>query len=260
MNRWIQFSGLFRREISRFLKVPLQTIGAPIINTFLYLVIFGVSLGHSIHLKANLSYLAFLIPGLIAMSIIKNAFDNGTSSIIGQKYVNELQDHRISPLTPQLLCCARGLASLVRGLLVGFITYLIGELFFLVFQGKWLAVYNPHIFIYFAIVGGWTFGNLGTAIGMSFKSFEHVGAISALVLLPLIYLGGVFFSLENIDPFWQKISYINPLYYMINGIRYGVIGKSDVDLIFATAVSFAFFTFSYILALISLKKGSNYMR
>lgn len=260
MKRWIQISGLFRREVARFFKVPLQTLGAPIVNSFLYLLIFGVSLGRSIQLDDNVPYLAFLIPGLIAMSIIKNAFDNATSSIMGQKYVNELQDHRTSPLTLQQLCLARNLASLTRGLLVGFITYLVGQAFFLIFQGTFLVLYNPYIFLFFAIFGGLTFGNLGVAIGMWSKSFEHVGAVSMLILLPLIYLGGVFFSLENIHSFWQRISHINPLYYIIDGIRYGFLGKSDVHFVLAGSVTFLFFIVCYVLALISLRKGSNYLR
>lgn len=260
MNRWIQFYGLFKREVTRFFKVPLQTLGAPIVNSFLYLLIFGVSLGHSIRLENNIPYLAFLIPGLIAMSIIKNAFDNATSSIMGQKYVNELQDHRTSPLSLQQLCFARGLASLTRGLLVGLITYLVGQSFFFVFQGRFLIIHDPLVFIYFSIFGGLAFGNLGTAIGMWSKSFEHVGAVSMLVLLPLIYLGGVFFSLENAHTFWQAVSHVNPLYYIINGIRYGVLGTSDMNFYFAAAVTFVFFLVCYCLALVSLRKGSNYIR
>ncbi len=260
MSKWIQFYGLFRREVSRYLKVPLQTVGAPIVNSFLYLLIFGVSLGHSIHLENNLPYLAFLIPGLIAMSIIKNAFDNATSSIMGQKYVNELQDHRTSPLSLHQLCFARTTASLTRGLLVGLITYLVGQAFYLVWQKEFLMVADPWIFTYFIIFGGLTFGNLGIAIGMWSKSFEHVGAVSMLVLLPLIYLGGVFFSLENAHPFWQTISHVNPLYYIINGIRYGMLGTSDINLVLSASVTFAFFIVCYLLALLSLRKGSNYMR
>ena len=166
MKFWIQIFGLFKREVTRFCKVPLQTVGAPIVNSFLYLLIFGVNLGHSIDLDPHLSYLAFLIPGLIAMSITKNAFDNATSSIMGQKYVNELQDYRVSPLSFQQLCLARTFASLTRGLLVGCITYLVGQAFFLIYHQTFLPFYHPYIFLFFALFSGLAFGNLGTAIGM----------------------------------------------------------------------------------------------
>lgn len=260
MNRVLQITGLFKREVDRFFKVPLQTLGAPIINSFLYLLIFGVSLGHSITLNQNIPYLAFLIPGLIAMSVIKNAFDNATSSIMGQKYVNELQDHRTAPLSLQQLCIARSLASLVRGLLVGLITYLVGQCFYLFFKGHFLPIHDPWIFIYFVLFGGLAFGSLGIAIGMWSKSFEHVGAVSMLVLLPLIYLGGVFFSLDEAHTFWQTLSHFNPLYYMINGIRYGMLGASDIHPPLAGAVTFAFFLLCYALALFSLRSGKNYIR
>lgn len=260
MKWWIQTSGLFTREVARFFKVPLQALGAPIINAFLYLLIFGVSLGHSINLGESVSYLAFLIPGLIAMAIIRNTFDNATSSIMGQKYVNELQDNRIAPLTSQQLCLARAAAALTRGLLVGVITYLVGEIFFFTLHGTFLIFYNLSIFLFFAVFGGLAFANLGIAIGMWSKSFEHIGAVSMLVLLPLIYLGGVFFSLENAHLLWQNISRINPLYYMINGMRYGFLGISDVHFALAASVTLLFFMICYILALMSLRKGSNYLR
>ncbi len=260
MNKWIQFYGLFQREVTRFLKVPLQTLGAPIINSFLYLLIFGVSLGESIHMEEGFPYLAFLIPGLIAMSVIKNAFDNATGSIVGQKYMNELQDHRTTPLSLQQLCLSKATASLTRGILVGLITYLVGQAFYITFQKAFLTIHDPIAFTYFIIFGGLTFANLGIAIGMWSKSFEHVGAVSMLVLLPLIYLGGVFFSLENAHLFWQTISHINPLYYIINGIRYGMLGKSDINLALSISVTFLFFAVCYLLALMSLRKGSNYMR
>jgi len=260
MNKWTQVSGLYRREVARFFKVPLQTIGAPIVNSILYLLIFGVSLGSSIHLENNLPYLGFLIPGLIAMSLIKNAFDNSTSAIMGQKYVNELQDLRVTPFSLQQLCVAKTFSSLTRGLIVGFITYAVGQAFYILWEGQFLPIRDPFIFTYFILFGGLAFGNLGIAIGMWSKSFEHVGAVSMLVLLPLIYLGGVFFSLENAHPFWQTVSHFNPLYYIINGIRYGMLGQSDINLTIASCMTLGFFIICYALAINSLKKGSRYMR
>jgi len=260
MNRWLQVQGLYKREVARFLKVPLQTVGAPIVNSILYLLIFGVSLGHSIRLENNIPYLAFLIPGLIAMSLIKNAFDNSTSAIMGQKYVNELQDLRVTPFSLQQLCAAKTLSSLTRGLFVGLITYCVGQTFYYFQMGHFLPIANPLVFIYFLIFGGLAFGNLGIAIGMWSKSFEHVGAVSMLILLPLIYLGGVFFSLEGMHSFWQSTSHFNPLFFIINGIRYGMLGSTDIHLGIAGVVTFAFFLVCYILALFSLRNGPRYMR
>ncbi len=260
MNKWIQWKGLYHREVARYFKVPLQTIGAPIVNSLLYLLIFGVSLGQSIHLAGGVSYLAFLIPGLIAMSLIKNAFDNSTSALMGQKYVNELQDLRIVPLTIHQIVSSKTAASLTRGLIVGFITYLVGQAFYLICMDHFLPIAAPLALIYFLLAGGLAFANLGIAIGMWSKSFEHVGAVSMLILLPLIYLGGVFFNLANIHPFWQTLSHFNPLFYIINGIRYGMLGETDTSLPLAIAVTFAFLLLCHILALASLRKGSRYLR
>jgi ABC-2 type transport system permease protein len=260
MNKFTQLMGLYNREVARFLKVPLQTVGAPIINSLLYLLIFGVSLGHSIQLESNIPYLAFLIPGLIAMSMIKNSFDNATSAIMGQKYVNELQDLRVAPLSYQQLIAAKSLSSLTRGLFVGLITYIVGQVFYVIQMGHFLPVEDPVIFLYFSLFGGLAFGNLGIAIGMWSKSFEHVGAVSMLILLPLIYLGGVFFSLEGLHSFWQSLSHFNPLFFMINGIRYGMLGHTDIHLGVASLVTFGFFLLCYFLAYLSLRNGSNYIR
>lgn len=258
--KYIQFFGLFRREVVRFLKVPLQSIGAPIVNSCLYLLIFGVSLGHSIQIHEHVSYLAFLVPGLIAMSIVKNAFDNSTSALIGQKYVNELQDLRTTPLSASQILLSKTVASLVRGLLVGCITYIVGQVFYLIWEHKFLSIVDLQIFTFFTLFSGLAFGSLGIAIGMWAKSFEHIGAISMLVLLPLIYLGGVFFNLENAHIFWQTLSHFNPLFYIINGVRYGMLGVCDIHLGLAASVTFVFFLVCYVLAMLSLRKGARYLR
>lgn len=260
MSAFIQFKGLFNREVARFCKIPLQTIGAPIVNAALYLMIFGISLGTSIHFFDQVSYLAFLIPGLISMSVIKNSFDNATSAIIGSKYVNELQDLRTIPLTATQISWAKALASLTRGLVVGLITYTVGGIFFFLKEGNILTIRYIFILMYFLFIGGLSFSFLGVAIGMWARSFEHIGVVSTLILLPLIYLGGVFFTLKNLHPIWQNISFFNPLFYIINGVRYGILGKTDVDFFTSAFITFIFFLLTYICAHISLKKGTHYLR
>lgn len=244
----------------RYFKVPLQTIGAPIVNSILYLLIFGVSLGGSIALDEELPYLAFLIPGLIAMSFIKNAFDNATSAIMGQKYVNELQDLRVTPLSPIQILLAKTTASLMRGVIVGCITLIVGEVFYYIVMGKLLLIAQPVVLLYFVVLGGMAFASLGVAIGMWSRSFEHVGAVSIVILLPLIYLGGVFFSLDHVHSFWQFLSHANPLFYIINGVRHGILGSAHSYLSLSLIITMIFFLFCFFLSLQSLKKGSRYMR
>jgi len=260
MKAIVQFQGLCMREMSRLFKIPLQTFGAPIVNAVLYLMIFGVGLSRSIRSSDGIPYLAFLIPGLVTMSVIKNAFDNATSSIIGPKYVNDLQDLRTTPLSIFQISFAKSLVSLSRGVLIALITYITGQLFFFSTQGKFLVVAHPWISVYFLLVGGLSFGFLGVAIGMWARSFEHIGAISALILLPLIYLGGVFFTLSYLHPIWQTLSFFNPLFYFINGIRYGILGATDVGFYQLIFVTFSFLCLTCICAHLTLKKGSNYLR
>ncbi len=260
MKALIQFQGVCMREISRLFKIPLQTFGAPIVNAVLYLMIFGVGLSGSIRSNEGVSYLAFLIPGLITMSVIKNAFDNAASSIIGPKYVNDLQDLRTTPLSILQISFAKSLISLMRGIFIALITYIIGQIFFFSMYGKLIAIAHLASFFYFLCIGGLSFGFLGVGIGMWARSFEHIGAISALILLPLIYLGGVFFTLTNLDPIWQKISLFNPLFYFINGIRYGILGTTDVSFFKLIFVSLVFFFLTFIYAHLTLKKGTNYLR
>lgn len=260
MNKSIQFFGLFRREVRRYFKVSLQTLGAPIVNSALYLLIFGVSLGRTFTFDQEVPYLAFLIPGLIAMAFIRGIFENSTSAIMSQKYVNELQDLRSAPLSIGQICLSKTIASLTRGCLVGVLTLIVGEIFYLIEYKELLGIAAPGVLAFFLLFGGLAFGSLGVAIGMVSRNFEHVGAISALVLLPLIYLGGVFFDLSKMHPFWQTLSHFNPLFYIISGVRYGMLGIDGGDLKWAAGLSFLFFIFCYILALLSLKRGARYSR
>ena len=252
------FWGVLFREIKRYFKVPYQTLGTPLINSLLYLFIFGLSLGQSITLPGYPSYLFFLIPGLIMMTTIKNAFDNASSSVVSSKYSGELIDLRITPLTPIQIASGFCLAGLSRGLIVAMVTYITSALVVFFTQPINLPIKHLAILLYFMFISGGGFALMGLTIGMISKNFDSLNAFSAFLLVPLIYLGGVFFSLNSLHPFWQLISKFNPLLYMINGVRYGFLGKSDVSIPHAMLVSFLFFCFFYSCAILTLRKGKNY--
>ncbi len=252
----IAFWTLFRREIARFLKVIVQTIVTPFISSFLYLLVFGVSLGAQMQTHGGVPYLAFLIPGLMMMGLMNNAFQNTSSSIVSSKFSGDLEDLRVAPITNQEIIWAMSLGGLVRGALVAVITYIVGALFFYFEKGEWLAVAHPFVLIYFVAVGGLIFGQLGITVAFWASTFDQLSAFSAFILLPLTYLGGVFISIENLHPFWQALSRINPLLYLINGLRYGVLGVSDVDLLHSMVISFIGFIVFYVSAWYSLKRGS----
>lgn len=254
--RFAPFISLYNREMQRFIKVIFQTVFTPMINSTLYLLIFGVSLGQSIQLDHPITYLEFLIPGLVMMSVVSNAFQNSSSSIVSGKFQGDLEDWKIVPLSGQQTIWALSIGGLTRGVVVGLITFLVGEIFVFVTTGSLMPVKHPFVLMYFLTMGGLAFAKFGIPVAFWAKTFDQVSAIGSFVLLPLIYLGGVFFSLSNLHPFWQAISQFNPVLYFINGVRYGILGVSDVNIGQAAIVSAGFVVIAHIVALRAIKTGS----
>lgn len=238
----VPFWFLLRRECHRFTKVLVQTVLTPLVSASLYLLIFGVSLGSQINLDSGSQrYLAFLIPGLMMMGLMNNAFQNSSSSIVSSKFTGDLEDLATVPLTRNNIIWAMSLACVIRGSVVAFMTLLAGEFFYYLQFHELLFIEHPIILAYFMLMAGIVFGQLGLLAAFWAKTFDQLSAISAFLLLPLTYLGGVFMSIENLHPVWQWISKINPLFYFINGLRYGVLGASDVPPLQAGAIVFVAF-------------------
>lgn len=252
----IGFVTLFQREIARFLKVAVQTIITPFVSSFLYLLIFGVSLGSQMESHQGVSYLSFLIPGLMMMGLVNNSFQNSSSSIVSSKFSGDLEDLRVAPVSDQEIIWAMSLGALVRGLIVATITYIVGSIFMVYQQGHWLIIAHPLAALFFVVMGGLIFGTIGISVAFWAQSFDQLSAFSAFILLPLTYLGGVFLSIEHLHPFWQMVSKCNPLLYLINGLRFGVLGVSDVNIWAAATISSLGFAAFYAVARWSLKKGS----
>jgi len=255
-NRFAAFYALYRREMKRFMKVIFQTIVTPFINSTLYLLIFGLSLGASIRLENGISYLSFLIPGLVMMGVLNNAYQNSSSSVTSGKFSGDLEDLKVVPLSSTMIIWALAAGGLTRGLIVGLITYGVGEAFLYFSEGTFTSIAHPFWLLYFLVVGGLAFAKLGIAIAFWAKSFEQVSAVGSFVLVPLIYLGGVFFSIKGLHPFWQKVSEFNPVLYFINGVRYGFLGVTDVEVLTAAAISLGALAVFYVLGLYALKYGS----
>lgn len=250
------FFTLFEREIKRFLKVVVQTVVTPFVSSFLYLLVFGVTLGSQVRVHEEVPYLAFLIPGLMMMGLMNNAFQNSSSSIVSSKFSGDLEDIRVAPITDQQIIWAMSLGSVVRGALVATVTYIVGSLFYHFQKAEFLTIAHPLVLLYFVMMGGLIFGMLGISVAFWAKTFDQLSAFSAFVLLPLTYLGGVFISVESLPPFWQTVAKLNPLLYLINGLRYGVLGVSDVPLMNSVLLSLAGFGVFYAISLWSLRKGS----
>ena len=216
------------KEVRRFWSVKWQTVMNPLIQSSLYLLIFGVSLGGSITLDSGLSYMEFLIPGLVMMAALNNAFLNCASSIVTSKFHGDIQDLKIIPLSDYLILLAFALGGLIRGFVVGILTLVACEICFFFINGYFLPIAHPLLFIVFLTFGGLSFGFLGSFTGFWAKGFDHVSAIGGFIVLPLLYLGGVFYSITSLHPFLQILSKLNPMLYFINGIRYGFLEQSDV--------------------------------
>lgn len=253
---WISTIMLFRREVHRFLKVLIQTVLTPFVSSMLYLLVFGVTLGSQIESQNGVSYLAFLIPGLCMMGLMNNAFQNSSSSVTIAKFTGEIEELKVLPLTVNQIIMAMALASVVRGALVAVVTFIVGCIVLFYQTGSVMPVAHPFYLIYFVVIGGSVFGCLGISVAFWAKNFDQITAVGSFVLLPLTYLGGVFISIDHFSPVWQKLALLNPLLYMINGLRYGILGVSDVDMAPAMLISAIGLAVFYALARFSLKQGS----
>lgn len=253
---WTPFYALLKREIHRTLKVVFQTLATPLISTLLYLLIFGVSIGGQIQEIHGFSYLAFLIPGLVMMGALRNAFDNASGSIITSKFCGELEDLRIVPLSPFQIAWGNGLAATLRGVVVGTLTLAIGILFYWLTYDQVIPIAHPFLLLFFLTGGGFAFAQLGLAVSMYCTHFEQVSAVNTFILLPLIYLGGVFFALSHLHPFWQNLSSLNPILYLVNGVRFSILGTSDIPFMQSIIVTCGTLALFHFFALWSLHFGS----
>lgn len=252
----IIFFTLVKREIKRFFKVVIQTVISPIVSSFLYLLVFGVSLGSSVQLTSGVDYLSFLIPGLMVMGLINNAFQNSSSSVVTSKFSGDLEDIRVAPIPNSYIIWAMGLGGVFRGTIVALITGAVGTLFHYMQLQTWLAVEHPLWLIYFFLVGGLIFSFIGIFIAVLANTFDQLSAFSTFILLPLTYLGGVFISIQTLHPVWQMISKMNPLFYLINGFRYAIIGQADVSLSSAVVITLIGVMVTFAMAQFSLRRGS----
>jgi ABC-2 type transport system permease protein len=214
---------LFRKEILRFWKVAFQTIAAPVLTAVLYLMIFAHVLEGRVQVYSGVGYTAFLIPGLIMMSILQNAFANASSSLIQSKIMGNMVFMLLPPLAHWELFIAYVGASLVRGLAVG-ITVGICTLLF-----STISIFNFTWIVVFALLAGAIMGCLGTIAGVWAEKFDQMAVFQNFIIMPAPFLSGVFYSINSLPPFWQMVSHANPLFYLIDGFRYGFFGVSDVN-------------------------------
>ena len=242
---------LVQKEVRRFMRIWPQTLLPPAITMSLYFVIFGNLVGSRIGEMGGFSYMQFIVPGLIMMAIITNSYSNVSSSFFSAKFQTSIEELVMSPVPLHLILWGYVIGGVCRGVLVGLIVTLM-SLFF-----TDLAIHNIFITIYTVIVTSLLFSLGGLINAVYAKSFDDISIIPTFVLTPLTYLGGVFYAISALSPFWQNLSLINPIVYMVNAFRYGILGHSDVNvtlsLIFVTVCCGILYAIAYYL----LSRGSG---
>lgn len=215
---------LFLKEIRRFWKVGVQTVAAPVMTAFLYLLIFGHALSGRAPSLGGVTYTAFLVPGLIMMSVLQNAFANASSSLIQSKVMGNMVFLLLTPLRPIQIFIAYVGASIVRGVAVG-LGVLLCTVWFVDMNGishiLWMLV--------FLLLGSALLGVLGLLAGIWAEKFDQLATFQNFIIMPATFLSGVFYSIHSLPSFWQKATHLNPFFYMIDGFRYGFFGVSDVN-------------------------------
>ena len=228
------FRTLVYKETLRFYKVATQTIAAPILTAMLYLLIFGHVLSGRVEVYPGVTYTAFLIPGLVMMSVLQNSFANSSSSLIQSKITGNLVFVLLTPLSHWEIFSAYVLASMVRGITVGFGVFAITAWF------AHLSFTAPLWILVFALLGAAILGTMGLIAGVWAEKFDQLAAFQNFLIVPLTFLAGVFYSIHSLPAFWQTMSHLNPFFYMIDGFRYGFFGQSDVNPWISVAIVSAF--------------------
>ena len=242
------FPTLLRKEIMRFYKVGFQTVAAPVLTAVLYLMIFGHVLeGREVY--GRLSYTAFLIPGLVMMSVLQNAFANTSSSLIQSKVTGNLVFVLLAPLSHLEFYTAYILAAVFRGVVVGLGVFLITAWYGLP------SIEYPLWILVFAFLGAAILGSLGLIAGIWADKYDQLAAFQNFIIMPATMLSGVFYSIHSLPPAWQVVSHFNPFFFMIDGFRYGFFGVSDISPWSSLAIVTCFFIVVSAIALRMLQKG-----
>ncbi len=214
---------LFYKEVLRFWKVSFQTVAAPVLTALLYLMIFGHVLEDHVKVYDRISYTAFLVPGLVMMSVLQNAFANSSSSLIQSKIMGNLVFVLLSPLSHWAWFIAYVGSSVVRGLAVGLGVLAVTSLF------ATPSIHYPLWVLAFALLGAGMLGALGLIAGLWAEKFDQMAAFQNFIIMPMTFLSGVFYSIHSLPAFWQQVSHLNPFFYMIDGFRHGFFGVSDAS-------------------------------
>lgn len=224
MKNLIGFKSLTEREIIRFTSVFFQTIFPPLVSSFLYIGIFGFTIGQRLQSVGGMPYLHFLIPGLVMMYVVENSYSNTSSSLFISRWGGHIQEILVSPLSYFEMVLAILIGGLVRSFVIGAGVYLI-SLFF-----DPIPIRHPFIVLFMALFVSLTFSSIGVIVALFAEEFEHLTICTTFFITPLVFFGGVFHSIEMLPEPLRAASFFNPIFYMVNGMRYGMLGASDVSI------------------------------
>ncbi len=248
-QQWFALATILRKEITRFMRIWQQTIFPPVITTSLYFIIFGNLIGPRIGEMDGHSYMEFIVPGLILMSVITTSYANVSSSFFSAKFQRSIEELQVSPVPDSIILLGYVGGGAVRGMLVGVMVTLT-SLFF-----SQLSIHNFLVMTSVIVLTATLFSLGGFLNGMFARKFDDVTIIPNFVLTPLTYLGGIFYSIKLLPDFWQSVSHINPILYMINAFRYGFLGITDIELGISYALICVFIAVLFILNLRLLHTG-----
>ncbi|MBC1373566.1 ABC transporter permease [Listeria booriae] len=237
------------KETNRYMRIWVQTLVPPVITTMLYFVIFGNLIGSRIGQVGGFSYMEFIVPGLIMMSVITSSYSNVASSFFSQKFQKNIEELLIAPVPTHVIIWGFVIGGLGRGVLVGALVTVVSLFFVPLYVHSWLIV------VITLLMTAILFSLAGLLNGLFARSFDDVSIIPTFVLQPLTYLGGVFYAISMLPPFWQAVSKVNPIVYMVSGFRYGFLGKTDISVMVSIAILVLFSFVLYIACWYLIERG-----
>ncbi|MDT8428570.1 MAG: ABC transporter permease [Pseudomonadales bacterium] len=250
-HKYIAFETIVIKEVRRFSRIWMQTLVPPAITIGLYFLIFGNLIGRRIGVMGGFDYMDFIVPGLIMMAVIQNSYSNVVSSFFSHKFQHSIEELLVSPVPNYIILSGFVVGGMCRGLLVGLIVMMMSFLF------TDFTVHSWALTILVVLMTSVVFALAGFINALYANSFDDIAIIPTFVLTPLIYLGGVFYSVELLPDFGRLVSALNPVFYMVNTFRYGILGSSDVDIIWALLMLFFFMFALFTAAIMLLRRGTG---
>jgi ABC-2 type transport system permease protein len=247
--QYIAFKTIVIKEFLRFTRIWIQTVLPPAVTMVLYFIIFGNLIGSQIGDIHGFAYMQYIVPGLIMLGIIANSYANVVSSFFSAKFQRHIEEMLVSPTPNYIILLGFMSGGMIRGLTVGCMVFLISLLF------THLQVHNLFVTISVVVLTAMLFSLAGFINGVFAKSFDDISIVPTFVLTPLTYLGGIFYSIDMLSPFWRQVSMFNPILYMINAFRYGILGISDINVLTSFAIIIGFIVALFTVGLRLLDKG-----